>query len=317
MWDVKLVTVFGGSGFIGRYVVQELAKRGHRVRVAVRNPMLAQFLKPLGAVGQIQPVQANLRFPESVAAAVAGADAVINLVGILQESGKQTFGDVQARGAAQVAQAAATAGARKLVQVSAIGADAGAEAVYARTKGEAEQAVLKAFPTATILRPSIVFGPEDGFFNRFAGIAKLSPVMPVICGDTRFQPVYVGDVADAVVKAVDEPGLEGKIYELGGPRTYSFRELLRYILAETHYSKPLFEIPLPLAKLQAKVMSLLPNPPLTPDQLIMLQQDNVVSEGAAGLPELGISPTPVEAIVPSYLMRYRPRGQFSTSKPAA
>jgi uncharacterized protein YbjT (DUF2867 family) len=307
----ELVTVIGGSGFLGRYVVQALAERGHRVRVAVRNPNLALFLRPLGAVGQVQLVQANIRHEASIAAACAGADAVINLVGILFESGEQRFAALQAEGAERVARLAKAAGAKRFVQMSAIGADADAEADYARSKGEGEAAVRAAFPEATILRPSIVFGPEDGFFNRFAAIAKVSPVMPVIQGDTRFQPVYVKDVALAAVRALTQDGFAGQTYELGGPRAYSFRALLAYILAETLYKRPLVDVPLPVAKIQAAVMGLLPNPPLTSDQLKMLGKDNVVSDGAAGLAAFGITPTPLEAIVPSYLVRYRPKGRFS------
>jgi uncharacterized protein YbjT (DUF2867 family) len=307
----ELVTVIGGSGFLGRYVVQALAERGHRVRVAVRNPNLALFLRPLGAVGQVQLVQANIRHEASIAAACAGADAVINLVGILFESGEQRFAALQAEGAERVARLAKAAGAKRFVQMSAIGADADAEADYARSKGEGEAAVRAAFPEATILRPSIVFGPEDGFFNRFAAIAKVSPVMPVIQGDTRFQPVYVKDVALAAVRALTQDGFAGQTYELGGPRAYSFRALLAYILAETLYKRPLVDVPLPVAKIQAAVMGLLPNPPLTSDQLKMLGKDKVVSDGAAGLAAFGITPTPLEAIVPSYLVRYRPNGRFS------
>jgi uncharacterized protein YbjT (DUF2867 family) len=315
----KLFTLFGGSGFVGRYVVQLLAERGHRVRVAVRNPNLALYLKPLGDVGQVQLMQANLRYPQSVAAAVAGADGVVNLVGILQASGAQTFDGIQRDGAAAIAQACKAAGITSLVQVSAIGADATSAIPYARTKAEAEIAVLAAVPTATVLRPSIVFGAEDQFFNRFAGMAALPflmmPILPVICGDTKFQPVYVKDVAAAIVDSLENPAHAGKTYELGGPRSYTFRELLQFIKTETYSKKPLLEIPLGIAKIQASVLGLLPNPPLTSDQLAMLQSDNVVT-GINGLDAMGIVPATIEAVVPGYLMRYRPRGQFAPKRAA-
>jgi uncharacterized protein YbjT (DUF2867 family) len=315
--DSKLVTVIGGSGFIGRYVVQKLADAGHRVRVAVRNPNLALFLKPLGRVGQVQLVQANLRNEASIAAAVSGADAVINLVGLLFESGNQRFDDVQRDGAILAAKCAAKAGATAYTHMSAIGADAQGEAHYARSKGEAEAGVRAAFPAATILRPSIVFGPEDGFFNRFAAMAKWPmPVMPVVAGDTKFQPVYVLDVAEAVLRSVESTSHAGQTYELGGPRCYSFRELTQYILDEVMVKKPLIDVPMSIAKLQAKVLGLAPKPLVTTDQLKLLAHDNVVSAGARSLSDFGITPTPLEAIVPSYLARYRPKGQFSR-KPAA
>ncbi|MEX6724813.1 complex I NDUFA9 subunit family protein [Parapedomonas caeni] len=308
-----LYTVFGGSGFIGRYVVQQLAARGHRVRVAVRNPNLALFLKPSGAVGQIQLVQANVRNAESVARAVAGADGVVNLVGLLAESGHQTFKDVQAEGAATVARAAAAAGVRAFVQMSAIGADAASPARYARTKAEAEAAVRAALPQATILRPSVVFGPEDDFINRFARLARMLPVMPVVAGDTRFQPVYVADVAAAVVSALEAPAeVGGHVFELGGPRTYTMRDLLAYILDEAMLDRPLVEVPMAAAGLLASLTGWLPGAPLTSDQLLMLARDNVVSPTSADLRALGVSPTPLEAIAPSYLVQYRPKGRFST-----
>lgn len=308
-----LFTVFGGSGFIGRYVVQQLAARGHRVRVAVRNPNLALFLKPSGAVGQIQLVQANVRNAESVARAVAGADGVVNLVGLLAESGHQTFKDVQAEGAATVARAAAAAGVRAFAQMSAIGADAASPARYARTKAEAEAAVRAALPQATILRPSVVFGPEDDFINRFARLARMLPVMPVVAGDTRFQPVYVADVAAAVVSALEAPAeVGGHVFELGGPRTYTMRDLLAYILDEAMLDRPLVEVPMAAAGLLASLTGWLPGAPLTSDQLLMLARDNVVSPTSADLRALGVSPTPLEAIAPSYLVQYRPKGRFST-----
>ena len=308
----RLVTVFGGSGFVGRYVVQRLAERGDRVRVAVRRPNEALFLKPLGDVGQVQTMQANLRDAASVANAVAGADAVMNAVGILFESGKQKFSAIQAEGAGTVAAAAKAAGVRTVVHVSAIGADANGRAKYAASKGRGEALVTEAFPEATILRPSIVFGPEDDFFNRFAAMARLFPVMPLIAGETRFQPVYVGDVADAAVLALDGgPGVAGRTFELGGPKTYSFRELLELVMVETQHQRPLFPVPRFMAAIQAFFLQALPNPPLTPDQLKLLENDNIVSDDARSFAELGIRPTPVEAIVPAYLWRFRPKGQFS------
>ncbi len=312
---VALYTVFGGSGFVGRHLVQALADQGHRVRVAVRNPNLALFLKTLGSVGQIQLVQANVRYPQSVAAAVAGADGVVNLVGLLAESGAQRFDPVQLDGARAIAHACAAQGIARLVQVSAIGADANSEIDYARTKGAAEAAVRAEVPTATILRPSIVFGPEDGFFNRFGAMAGLPfllmPILPVICGDTKFQPVYVKDVAGAIAAALTTPAAAGQSYDLGGPTVYTFRALLAYIKAQTYSKKPLLDIPLPIAKVQAAVLGVLPNPPLTSGQLAMLQSDNVCAVGSAGLAALGITATPLEVVVPSYLARYRPRGQFA------
>lgn len=307
----QLYTVIGGSGFLGRYVVQRLAAAGHRVRVAVRHPNQALFLKPLGSVGQVVPIAASVLHDASIERAVEEADGVVNLVGILHESGKQKFNTVQSEGAERVARLAKAAGVKRFVQLSAIGADADSDVDYARTKGEGENAVKAAFPQATTLRPSIVFGPEDGFFNRFGDMARKAPVMPLICGDTRFQPVYVGDVADAIVAALTQDGFADETYELGGPRAYTFRELLEYIMEETMNKRPLLPIPTPIAEIQGALMSLLPNPPLTKGQVKMLQNDNVVSDGAKGLEAFGIEPTPVEAIAPSYLVRHRPQGRFS------
>lgn len=308
----RVVTVFGGSGFVGRYVVQRLARRGDRIKVAVRRPGDAMFLKPLGSVGQIQIVQANVRNPGSVEGAVEGSHAVVNLVGILAASGKQTFMALQAEGALTIAKAARDLGAKQMIQMSAIGADPDGESQYAYTKALGEQWVLESFPDATVLRPSLVFGSEDRFFNRFASLAKMSPVMPLIAGSSRFQPVYVGDVADAAV-AVLEAGkkAQGKIFELGGPKTYTFKELLQLTMDEAMVKRPFLPIPMPIARLQAFFAQMLPDPPLTPDQLKLLAKDNVVAEGANGFKTLGITPTPVEAIVPTYLKRYRPKGQFS------
>jgi NADH dehydrogenase len=309
-----LVTVFGGSGFLGRHVTRALAREGYRIRPAVRRPDLAGHLQPLGRVGQIHAVQANLRYPASVQAAVRGADVVINLVGILFERGKQRFEAVQAEGAHAVAQAAAAAGAR-LVHVSALGADPDSPALYARSKAQGEVAVLAAAPDATILRPSIVFGPEDDFFNRFASLARMAPALPLIGGgETKFQPVFVGDVAQAIARAVGGRAKGGTIYELGGPEVKSFRELMEYVLAVTERRRLLVPLPFGLAKLQAQLLQLLPTPLLTPDQVELLRTDNVVSEAAQAegrtLPALGIEPTALEAVVPSYLWRFRKAGQF-------
>jgi uncharacterized protein YbjT (DUF2867 family) len=310
----RLVTVFGGSGFIGRYVVRNLARAGWQVRVAVRRPDEALFLKTAGDVGQVTPVAANIRDDRSVAAAVAGADAVINLVGILYEGGRQKFDAVQAEGARRLAAAAKAAGAKRFIQISAIGADAASDSGYARSKAAGEQNVAAAFPGATILRPSIVFGPEDDFFNRFAKMAMLSPVLPLIGGGTtKFQPVYVGDVAAAVAKALDDETTAGKTYELAGPRVYSFRELLKLMLAEIGRCRLLVPLPFALASLKAAFLQLLPVPPLTVDQVRLLKRDNVKSAQTAGLKELGLQATAVESVLPTYLDRYRPRGHYSTT----
>ena len=311
--------MFGGSGFVGRNVVRALARDGWRIRAAVRRPDLAGHLQPLGSVGQIHAVQANLRYPDSVAAAVRGADAVVNLVGILHKSGRQSFDAVHAFGAAVVAECAAEAGATALVHVSAIGADAAASSAYARTKAEGERTVLDAFPSAVILRPSIVFGPGDGFFNRFAGLARMLPALPLIGGGhTRFQPVFVGDVAAAVATALAGRAAPGAIYELGGPEVLTFRQLMEFVLRETGRSCLLVPIPVPLAVLEAWFLQLLPKPMLTVDQVRLLQRDNVVSEAAAAsgrtLQGLGIAPHSIEAIVPAYLDRFRRAGQFDRGK---
>ena len=306
-----VVTVFGGSGFIGRYVVEKLAKRGWMIRVAVRRPDDALFLKTAGQLGQIAPIAANIRDQRSVEAAVAGADAVINLVGILFESGPQRFAKVQAEGPGRIAAAAAAAGVRQMVHISAIGADSASPAAYGRSKAAGEQAVRAAFPAATILRPSIVFGPEDSFFNRFAAMTRLSPALPLIGGGrTRFQPVYVVDVADAVLAALERPDAAGQTYELGGPGTYSFRDLMQLLLQEIGRRRLLIPIPFALASLQGALLQCLPSPPLTLDQVRLLKRDNVVSPGAKGLADLGIAPMAVEVILPTYLDKYRPGGSY-------
>lgn len=310
----SLVTVFGGSGFLGRHVVRALARRGYRIRVAVRRPDLAGHLQPLGRVGQIHAVQANLRYPDSVEAAARGCDAVVNLVGLLFERGRQRFADVHIAGAEQVAQAAVNNGAR-MVQLSAIGADAQSPALYARTKAEAERRVLARLADAVIMRPSIVFGPEDDFFNRFAAMARISPVLPLIGGGhTRFQPVFVGDVAKAVANAVDGKAKGGTIYELGGPSIYTFKELMEFVLNTIGRRRILAPLPFAIARLKAGILQFLPTPPLTPDQVELLRTDNVVSDQAARdtrtLAAFGVVPESIEVIVPTYLWRFRKTGQF-------
>ncbi|MEH2472890.1 uncharacterized protein YbjT (DUF2867 family) [Nitrobacteraceae bacterium AZCC 2161] len=310
-----LVTVFGGSGFLGRHVVRALVKRDYRIRVAVRRPELAGHLQPLGRVGQIHAVQANLRYPASITAAMRDASIAVNLVGILTESGAQTFDAVQAQGAGAIAQAASAVGAR-MVHVSAIGANANSESRYARAKAAGEQAVLGAVPSATIMRPSVVFGPEDLFTNRFAGLARMSPVVPLFGADTRMQPVYVGDVATAVAAAVDGKTQAGATYELGGPEVLTMREIIEIILATIQRKRVLLPVPFGIAKLQAMALQFAPGAlKLTPDQVALLRVDNVVSEAAkaAGLTleGLGIAPDSLEAIGPQYLWRFRATGQFA------
>jgi uncharacterized protein YbjT (DUF2867 family) len=311
----RLVTVFGGSGFVGRHIVRALARRGFRIRVAVRRPDLAGHLQPLGAVGQINFVQANLRYPDSVLAAVEGAEIVINCVGILHETGRQKFDSVQARGAEAVARAAAHAGAR-LIHISAIGADADSTSAYARSKAAGEAAALREVPGAVILRPSVVFGPEDSFANRFAGLAQMMPALPLVGGgETRFQPVFVGDVAQAVMAVVDGKVAPGTVLELGGPSVKSFRAILEFILETTGRNRLLVPVPFGLARLKAKFLQLLPNPLLTEDQVELLRHDNVVSEAAKAegrtLEGLGIHPQSLESVAPTYLWRFRRQGQFA------
>lgn len=308
----RVVTVFGGSGFIGRYVVKRLAQQGWTVRVAVRRPSAAAFLKTLGDVGQITPMRAPLQDEKAIKAAVAGADGVINLVGLLYQKGRQRFDAVHHLGARKIAEAAAEAGVARLVQMSAIGADPVSPADYARTKAAGEEAVRKAFPGAAVVRPSIVFGPEDGFFNLFASLARISPVLPLIGGGkTRFQPVYVGDVADAVVKCLTDPDCAGKTYELGGPQVYSFKQLLELLLREIGRRRLLVPLPFWVASLEATFLELAPVPLLTRDQVRLLRRDNLVAPDALTLADLGIQPTAVEVILPTYLDRYRPHGRFS------
>lgn len=304
---VKVVTVFGGGGFIGRYVVRALARADIRIRVAQRQPDRAGFLRPMGRLGQISLVAANVRDDASVAAAVEGADCVINLVGILYQHGRQRFAAVHAEAAGRIARFARAAQAGRLVHFSALGADPHSPALYAQSKAAGERAVLAEFPDATIMRPSIVFGPEDDFFNKFAIMARLAPALPLIGGGrTRFQPVFVGDVAEAVHRALDAPEARGRVYELGGPKVYTFKELLQIVLAETGRRRLLVPVPFWAAELIGSLAQLSPLPPLiTRDQVLMLKSDAVVAPGADGLVALGLAPTALELIVPTYLRRFR------------
>lgn len=311
----ELVTVFGGTGFLGRHVVRALARRGYRVRAAVRRPDLAGFLQPLGAVGQIHAVQANIRNRESIDRAVAGSDIVVNLVGILYEKGRQSFDAVQSFGPGAIAASAKAAGVSRMVHVSAIGADAQSESNYARSKAIGEEAVLKAFPEAVILRPSIVFGPEDDFFNRFAAMARIAPVLPLIGGgETRFQPVFVGDVAAAIADSVEGKARPETIYELGGPEVETFRDCMEIMLKAIERKRMLVPVPWSIAKAQGWVLQRLPGKLLTVDQVRQLGHDNVVSTAAVSegrtLESFGITPTSLAAILPSYLSQFRPHGAY-------
>ena len=328
---MPLVTVFGGSGGIGRQVVKLLAQRGDQVRVAVRNPQAALLLKPMGDVGQITPVQANIRNMESVKSAVVGADQVVNLVGILTESGPQQFSAVQTHGAGNVATAAAAAGVQSLVHLSAIGASRTSPSAYARSKAAGEEDVLEAFPNASILRPSVVFGPHDQFFNRFAALAQFPMPLPVfgcgfpkmtmdglkIYGDggTRFQPVYVGDVAQAIVTCLENTETNGKTYELGGPQVYSFCELMELVLQETRRWRPLIPVPFGIAAVMGFFLGFLPKPLLTLDQVRQLAIDNVVNDGSMTLDDLGIDPTAAEIVLPEMLEFYRRGGPYAKIHP--
>jgi len=314
-YEPKLVTVFGGSGFLGTQIVQRLARRGYRVRVAVRRPDLAGHTKSLGSVGQVVPVQANVRNEASIARAVAGAEMVINLVGIGFEGGKQTFEAVHVAGAAAVARAARAAGAESLVHVSALGVDLATESDYARSKLAGEGEVLKAFPEAVVIRPSLMFGPGDGFFNLMGTLSRYFPAMPLIGPDSRFQPVYVGNVAEAFVMAAEGSVRTGRVYELGGPEVVTHRELMKRILEAAGRSRPLLALPPGIAKILALPFSILPFPPLiTADRVDLLMTDNVVSEAAIKdkrtLAAFGITPTAMETILPSYMWRFRKHGQF-------
>jgi len=309
----SLVTVLGGSGFLGRYIVQKLAALGCRVRVGVRYPETAIFLKPLGNLGQISIIRVDVGTGQGLFGAFEGANAGVNLVGILDERGGQRFDEVQMKGAAAAAQAAARAGVSAYLQMSAIGADAGSSIAYARTKGAGEAEVLAALPFATILRPSLVVGPEDQFLNRFAAMARMAPMLPVVSGASRFQPVYVLDVAEAVVAALGATAARGRTYELGGPDVMSFREIMMMINRETGLNRPLLALPDAMARLMGRVGDMLPFVPMTSDQFAMLQKDNVVSVEAPGLADLGVAPTPMSAFVPKMMARYRPGGRFGAT----
>ncbi len=304
----SVATVIGGGGFIGRYVVKRLAAQGHVVRVAGRNTEHAKDLMTTGRVGQVVPLYVSLGNESTVQRAVDGADMVVNLAGILAEKRPGDFQRIQAEGAGRVAIAAASAGVKRMVQISAIGADPDSESAYARTKAEGEAAVRAAMPGAAVMRPSIVFGAEDKFFNRFGSIAMYSPIMPVIHGGTRFQPVYVGDVADAIVAGLARQDAAGVTFELAGPQVYTFRELLRFILDETKRRRFTWNIPAGLARLQARLGELVPGKPFTRDQLLLLQRDNVADPNMPGLVQLGITPTPIDLVVPGYLDRFRVGG---------
>jgi uncharacterized protein YbjT (DUF2867 family) len=320
----KLVTIYGGSGFVGRYIARRMAKEGWRVRVAVRRPNDALFVKPYGTVGQVEPVACNIRDDASVRAVMKGADAVVNCVGILNRSGKNTFDAVQASGAARIARIAAEEGVATLVHLSAIGADANSPSEYQQTKAAGEKAVLDAFPNAVILRPSIIFGNEDGFFNRFAAMARFAPVLPVVGASTRFQPVYVDDVAQAAVKGITGQAAPGT-YELGGPDTETFRDLMRQMLTVIRRRRLIVNVPFFAASimggafdlLQAVTLGLFNNGLITRDQVRNLKADNVVTPGARTLADLGITPTAMGAVLPEYLWRYRPSGQYAAIKESA
>ncbi len=313
----KLVTIYGGSGFVGRYIARRMAQAGWRVRVAVRRPNEALHVKPYGVVGQVEPVFCNIRDDASVRAVMQGADAVVNCVGILVESGRNKFTDVQTEGAARIARIATELGVQKMVHVSAIGADANSDSIYQKTKAKGEALVTEYFPDAIILRPSVIFGHEDQFFNRFAGMARFSPFLPLVGPATKFQPVYVEDVALAAAKALQEPVAAG-IYELGGPDTASFRELMEMMLLEIRRRRLLLTVPFPIAKLvggaldlvQKVTFGLFTNTILTRDQVRNLARDNIVSDGARGFADLDITPTPMSAVLPAYLWAHRPGGQY-------
>lgn len=310
----KLVTIFGGSGFVGTQVTQNLARLGYAVRVAVRRPDLAGHVRMFGFPGQVQPVQANLRYPDSVASVVRGADVVINLVGILNERGAQRFHAVHVDGAKSIAQLARAAGVANMVHVSALGASDTSPSAYQRTKAQGEAEVVKSFPTATVLRPSLIFGPDDEFFNRFGTLARMLPIMPLVGADTRLQPIYVADVAAAIVMAAEGKVPSGKVYELGGPEIVTMRDVIERVLEETRRKRPVLPVPLSAAKPLAALASLLPRPLFTPDQVVQLGIDNVVSDTANNdqrtLAAFGIVPTTLDAILPTYMWRFRKNGEF-------
>ncbi|KPP89123.1 MAG: NADH dehydrogenase [Rhodobacteraceae bacterium HLUCCA08] len=318
----KLVTIYGGSGFLGRYIARRLAAKGWRIRVAVRDPNQAMFVRPYGAVGQVEPVFCNIRDDDSVRAVMRGADAVVNCVGTFDAHGKNNFAAVQHEGAERIARIAAEQGVTRMVQISAIGADADGPSTYARTKALGEQAVLRHMPGAMILRPSVLFGPEDDFFNRFAGMAMMSPVLPVVGGKTRFQPVHVDDVAQAAVMGVE--GTAQGLFELGGPEVATFRELMRDMLGVIRRRRLIWNMPFWIARVMAWGFNILRaatfnivTPPITADQVKSLGVDNVVADGAQGFEALGIQPQAMEAILPDYLWRFRKSGQYAEIKDSA
>jgi NADH dehydrogenase len=312
----RMVTVFGGSGFIGRHLVRALANDGWRIRVAVRRPNVAHFLKPMGRVGQIQIVKANVRNDTAVQAALRGADAAVNLVGILSQGGRQRFDALHVEAAGRIARAVKEAGTKRLVHFSALGASPKARANYFRSKAEGERAVRDGFPDATIVRPALVFGPEDQFFNRFAALARVLPILPLYGGGkTRFQPVFVGDVAQGVTEILHQSGTAGRIYEFAGPEQMSFREVMEFVLRETQRKRALVSLPFGLGRLQGAILQFVPGKPLTYDQVLMLETDTVPSGEQPGLRDLGITPSAPEAIVPSYLWRFRKHGQFAPAAP--
>jgi uncharacterized protein YbjT (DUF2867 family) len=320
----KLVTIFGGSGFVGRYIARRMAKEGWRVRVAVRRPNEALFVRPYGTPGQVEPVACNIRDDASVRSVIRGADAVVNCVGILNRSGRNTFDAVQAEGAGRIARIAAAEGVGHIVHISAIGADAQSDSVYSRSKAEGEAAVLAAFPGAVVLRPSIIFGTEDGFFNRFAAMSRMGPILPVVGANTRFQPVYVDDVAQAAVKGILGQATPG-IYELGGPEVDTFRGLMQRMLTVIQRRRAVLNVPFWVANimgfafdaLQAITLGLVENKMITRDQVRNLRRDNVVSSDAKGLVDLGIQPTAMDAVLPDYLWRFRASGQYAAIKASA
>lgn len=320
----KVATIFGGSGFVGRYIARRLAREGWRVRVAVRRPNEAMFVRTYGVVGQVEPILANIRDEASTRAAIAGADAVVNCVGVLQETSRQKFQSVQADGAGRIARIAAEEGVTDLVHLSALSADANSDSEYARSKAEGEALVQQAFPGAMILRPSVIFGPEDAFFNRFARMSRFSVVLPLVGAETMFQPVYVDDVAQAAVKGVLGEA-EAGVYEIGGPVARSFRNLMRGMLRVVRRKRLLLNIPFGIARIQAWFLDvgsamtggLFPNKILTRDQVKLLAHDNVVAEDARRLTDLGIEPTPMEAVIESYLYCHRPSGQYTAIKESA
>ncbi|MGH6870432.1 MAG: complex I NDUFA9 subunit family protein [Rhizomicrobium sp.] len=309
-----LVTIFGGSGLLGRYCVRAFANAGWRIKVGVRHPNLAQYLPPMGHVGQILVTRADVTDPDAVAAATRGADTIINLVGILHPAQGQNYQSVHVEAPRTIGRAAKAAGVGTLIHVSTMNIGPESESIYARSKAQGELALREEFPGATLIKPSLVFGPEDQFFNKFAGLARMLPVLPLIGGGhTRFQPVFAGDVADAIVKCASNPSTRGKSYELGGPGIYTVKQLLEIILRETGRSRPLIPIPFWAATIKSYFLQFVPGKPLTPDQVKFLKTDNVVNAGALGFADLGIEPDSLEAVLPAYLWRFRPKGQFEES----